>query len=394
MYLFVVKGKGTTFYNIGVSGDLDEIDCVSSESPFKPRLFAALETERPYPVLSYLRHYFADQKTNADWFDLSPKQAAKLKSMLDDPDNLLSDVSEDGYRRVAALPPRLWKRLDKFAEQTGSIGQKGAELGQPSWRGFLKRIAESPKLLRLIEQELNGHPGVSIPKQYQEAVIVRPEDTKTESLVWLNVDGDKISVDFPEKRKDNTNFEWIAETFGLKWDGKVLSRFIDQWAGDPTDRAAELGHKLLANGFSVVFPGERIQEMAIAGEYEPECRRWVLASREGKYEGWFVLRWAYAEDCYEAAKGISGSWYDKPDVVAPPEQFAEVIDFAQMYRFRFSQGALALVVQAKAMLDSALLVSVEQREDEDYPLDLPTLAWEDDDLADDIKYETDDEIFG
>jgi hypothetical protein len=200
----------------------------------------------------------------------------------------------------------------------------------------------------------------------------------------LRVEGDKISLDFPERQED---FDLLTKTLGFRWDGESLSRIPGEWAGDPIDRAAEVGHKLLANGFCVIFPDKSIQEMAIAGEYETECRRWVLARSEGQYEGWFCIRWMWPEDLYDKAKRIAGSRYEKPFVVVPPEQFAEVIDFAEIYRFRFSQGALALVIQAKEMRESALVVAVVEREDEEYPLDLPEKEWEDDDLADDIEFD-------
>ena len=385
MYLLAIKGKGTRFYYIGVSFDLGMVDSFADQ-PFNVQLISALKTEdqeQAQRIKHYLHHYFADSQANGDWFDLSPQQADKLETLLADPDNLLSEVTQSGSPQTLHLSSQLWERLDKFAERADSLGQ-GRNLGQSSFEAVLERIAGSPRLLSLIEQELNGPREVSPPKQYQEAVIVRPEDAKTETIVWLQVNSDKISVNFPEKNED---YKQIVKDFGLRWDGEAESRTLGQYAGDLVDRAAELGHKLLANGFSVVFPDESIQEMAIAGEYEAECKRWVLVRVEGKYQGWFVLKWQWPEDCYEAAKEVPGSRYDKPFVVVPPEQFNAVIDFAQMNKFRFSQGALALVVQAKAMLESALVVSVEQREDETYPLDLPDLDWEDDDLDDDISFD-------
>lgn len=382
-YLFVIKGKGNSFYNIGVSNDSGILGAFDN-LPFKIRLFEVLETDQAQLVKDYLHQCFAQFKTSGDWFDLSSKQAEKLKLMLDDPDNLISMTEEHKSPRTFYLPHFLWDKLDKFSRKTKSLAASGKDLGQPSWGVLLERIVKSPKILWMIEQELNDHSDLSTPKQYQEAVIVRPDDVVTETIAWLNVDSDKISVSFPEKRED---FKRLSKDFGLRWDGEAQSRSVGRRAGDSADRAAELGHKLLSSGFSVIFPDERIQEMAIAGEYEPECRRWVQVRNKGPYKDWFVLSWAYAEDCYEAAKKISGSRYDKPNVVVPPEQFAEVIDFAKIHKFCFSQAALALVVQAKAMLDSAMLVSIEQREDQDYPLNLPELDWEDDDLEDDINFD-------
>lgn len=237
----------------------------------------------------------------------------------------------------------------------------------------------------MIERELNGVE-VSIPRRYQEAIIVRPEDPKTETLVWLRVDGDKVAIDFPEKDED---FREIVRGLNYRWQETEWARIIGARAGDPIHRVAELGRTLLAKGFSVVFPDELMREMAVSGEYEPECPRQVLARTSGEHEGWFVLWWMYKEDCYDAAKQITASRYDKPNVVVPPEQFEEVIDFAKIHKFRFSQGAFELVAQAKAMRESALVVSVEEKgvdwSDED--LNIPTLGWEDDDLDDDIGFD-------
>lgn len=388
MYLVVIKGKGTSFYNIGVSRDLKVVDSFV-EQPFKVELISALQceyTRQAVAIREYLHRYFAASQTNDDWFDLSLQQAKTLKALLDDPDNVIAKAGEDDViPRSLRLLPRLWDRLDKLARKTGSLGKKGSALGQLSWEVLLERVAQNPGLLGIIERELTGVK-VSVPQKYREAVIVHPKDAKTETLAWLEVDGDKVSVRCPEKHED---FQEIVKDLAYHWNWPRWERILLQWSGDPIDRVAELGRKLLANGFCVVFPDESIREMAISGEYASEYRRWVFVMGKGVYEGWFALRWSRQDDCYDAAKQIAASQYDKPYVVVPPEQFAEVIDFAQIYKFRFSQDAFELVAQAKAIRESALIVDLEEKVDdwESMDLNIPALDWEDDDLADDINFD-------
>lgn len=285
-------------------------------------------------------------------------------------------------RKSIPLPNRIWKRLEAIAADTGSVAQKGPTIGRPSWRTLLRRIGEDEALLALIVRYLNSGGEMTrahaIPGQ-----MLRPQEPVTETVAWVSVVGNTIKIDFPEKHED---FREIVKGLGCTWEPIYWARKVDEFA--ISDRAAELCHELLAGGFSVVAPNEIVKEMTISGDFEPECRRWIMAAK-GDYRGWFKIWWARSEDCYDAAIKITGSKYDKPCVVAPPEHYEEVVDFAEMYDFHFDGQALALLEQARDFRASAIVVDVSKVERPGPQTGIPELTIPeeigiDDDLADDL----------
>lgn len=126
--------------------------------------------------------------------------------------------------------------------------------------------------------------------------------------------------------------------------------------------------------------------MAMSLSYEKEIRRWVQVVAKGEYKGWFLLGWRYSEDCYEAAKKITASKYDKPHVVVPQEHYDQVMDFAQRYGFYISPAAAKLAQLVEADKLRWLVVSpsavVEDMPKNGRPvLQIPDEVWIDD-LAD------------
>lgn len=210
-----------------------------------------------------------------------------------------------------------------------------------------KKIAEEAKNEALIE------------------ATVRPATPITETVAEIKA-GDKfVEVSFMEKRED---FRQIVR-FSLcySWTGNVWRRDLKPTNGTAHDRAAELGHRLLAAGFPIRIFDDTLRVHAVSGNYEQESKRWVMACTAGQYNGWFHISWPKGEDFYKAAKKLKGSRYESPSVVVPPEQFEEVIDFADMYKFSISDGAKKVIESAKALRDSALTASVTPRKNEKLP---------------------------
>lgn len=130
-------------------------------------------------------------------------------------------------------------------------------------------------------------------------------------------------------------------------------------AGEVEDRVAETGNHLLAAGFCVKFPDETSMQRAVAGEFEPEHRRWVVRLTAGRYKDWFAFEWERRSDLYHRARWLTRSTYDGRRVVVPAEYFEEVLDFADQYGFRLSPGAQDLANEARAAWESALIVTVK-----------------------------------
>lgn len=191
---------------------------------------------------------------------------------------------------------------------------------------------------------------------------IRPESPKTETIAEIRILQNAVEVIFPEKRDDF--WQIIKKQLHFEWSGSSWKRTIKTNNGTPADRAAEVGHKLLAAGFSIRIFNEEIRSKAVSGSYEPECTRWVMVRTSGQYQGWFAVNWTEMNDnLYKAARKLPGSKWDKPSVVVPVEQFEEVIDFAGMYGFKLSEGAQEIASQARKVKEGALVAHVEEAED-------------------------------
>lgn len=190
------------------------------------------------------------------------------------------------------------------------------------------------------------------------AATVRPEQPKTATVAEIRLSGQVVSVTFAEKRDD---FREVVKGLGYAWNDGRWQRTIGRFAGTPCDRAAELGQVLLAAGFCIRILDDTLRASAVAGTYTPECTRWVRALTTGPHAGWFVIVWARSEDYYAVARKIINSRYDAPQVVAPPEQFEQVLDFAQRYGFQVSDGAHAIVTLAQAAKEQMLVVQPAPR---------------------------------
>lgn len=189
---------------------------------------------------------------------------------------------------------------------------------------FLVRDSHGIMQLLVDENEALKSEVIATPKEVIEEAeveaVVRPENPLTETVAEIRVKENTVEVFFPEKRDD---FREIIKSLHFEWDRKWKRELVSR-NGSPDDRAAEVGHILLAKGFIIRIFGEAIRVRAIAGDYEQECTNWILAYTGEKYKGWFVIDWDRKDDFYDAARKLPGSKYDKPYVVVPPEHVQEV----------------------------------------------------------------------
>lgn len=106
--------------------------------------------------------------------------------------------------------------------------------------------------------------------QEEAALTVEPETKVKEGIVNISIEEGYIKAKYI---KDD-DFREIVKSLGYSWEG-VWCKKITEYSGSERDRIAELGNKLLANGFSVHFPKTDSRDMAISGEFTPECTKWV-----------------------------------------------------------------------------------------------------------------------
>lgn len=249
---------------------------------------------------------------------------------------------------TVSLPPADLARLRSLAER----------INLDSPQALVSAIAATPPLLDRIGNFLATpaiDPAAGLPE-----ILIRPEMPVTRTIARIGLSADRVMVVFPEKRDDFR--EIVKVSLGYEWDGRQWARQVSGWA-KAANVAAELGHRLLAAGFWIAPPTPGVRDMIVEESFEPEHKRKVMARVSGQYEGWLVLWWARSENCYDAARRITASHYDKPVVVVPPECYDEVEDFAGQHDFYISPAAQQIIDQARAMLNAALLVQVDEVEE-------------------------------
>ena len=213
------------------------------------------------------------------------------------------------------------------------------------WDG-LKAIltAEMPSKEDLIEKEIE--------KEIRIESAVFPEDCQYQAPAEIVVQDDEIKVYFEK----NDDFIEVVKGLRYEWKG-VWKREINHLTGTATDRAAELGNKLLNAGFPISILDAEIRRKAIEADYEPECDRWVQLRVKGDYKGWLAITWyGKDDDLYDKARRLTGSRWSKPSVVVKAEYYQEIEDFANLLGFKFSESALQRIEEVKAIKEAAKVV--------------------------------------
>lgn len=253
-------------------------------------------------------------------------------------------------------------------------------------------VRDSDGIINLLNTELESikHEDIMPPKEVVKDILaestVRPENPKTETVAEIRILDDILEIRFPEKREDFRRL--VREELKMIW-SEGWKRRIGFKQGTIEDRAAEAGNKLLYAGYPIRIFDTKIREKAISADYKPECTRWITARVEGTYNGWLSISWSRDEDLYRKAKNITGSKYDKPNVVVSPEHFAEVLDFAEMYKFEISDKAMVIITAAEEVRDNSIIASAKKPKKKDYAvisstpsvLDVPTEV----EIADEFK---------
>lgn len=195
--------------------------------------------------------------------------------------------------------------------------------------------------------------------QRQQALLaatVRPEKAVTETVAEILISSAAVEVIFPEKRDD---FRLAIKALGYTWGG-TWRRGIGITSGSAVDRAAEAGNVLLAAGFIVAIYDETARAKAVAGDFEPLHTRWIAKRAVGKYAGWFTVQWQEDnESLYRRARNLPRSRWDSANkqVVVPSEMYREVLDFAGLYGFKLTPGALKLAEAARETKEAMLIAA-------------------------------------
>ncbi len=169
-------------------------------------------------------------------------------------------------------------------------------------------------------------------EQGKEYNTVEPQNKIHEGIVNIDVYNGCINVKYVK----NEDFIAIVKSLNYFWDG-VWKKKITEYTGSAENLSAQLGNKLLGNGFTVCFPESDSRDMAISGNFIPECTKWIKYNVK---KDMLAITWVgYSDNIYKAAKKLSGArWYHSAMLV-PVEFNAEILDFADIMGFSVSKRA-------------------------------------------------------
>jgi len=190
---------------------------------------------------------------------------------------------------------------------------------------------------------------------------VRPVVPETETVAEIRPLSDRITVHFHEKLE---KFRLTMRKHGFTWSEFYWERQLNARNGSVEDRAAEIGHALLANGFIIRIYNESIRQTAISGTYHEEETRWISVYTAGSHKGKLCISWDRDEDYYRAAKSLPTAKYVKPNIAVDIEHFEDVLDFAEINGFSISDAALTAIDVAKQIKERSLVVHIDPVESE------------------------------
>ena len=174
---------------------------------------------------------------------------------------------------------------------------------------------------------------------------VAPENWKREGIAEIVKHLDKICLFY---QKDE-NFRQVVKSLRYEWNNedKCWERTLAEDTGTFEDRAAEVGHELLLNGFAISIPNKIILEKAVKGDYERESTRLIGWKYKEKK---LTIYWKEKDnESYYAAKKVINSEYNYKESCfeVPICHYRAVGNFAKKYNFCYTKRALAAVEQYK-----------------------------------------------
>lgn len=219
-------------------------------------------------------------------------------------------------------------------------------------------------------------------KEVMEESIVKPTNCIKPGIVEISIVDNTIIATY-EKDSD---FKEIVKGLGFSWRGQ-WERKINKFNGPIEDRAAELGNELLNKGFAIYILNKDIREMAINGLYSKEIKNWILSRVNGEYAGRLVISWeGFSDTLYNRSKKLPSAIWDR-GMVIKPNYFKEVEEFARLYNFNFSDGALKLINDAKIKYNNCLEVEPAKVLKEKQKDGLEEILNSSTDILDDLKEE-------
>ena len=182
----------------------------------------------------------------------------------------------------------------------------------------------------------------------QSEFILKPEYLESETIANVIKKDDIIYIKFPEK---NENFRKLMRNNGFGFVDGFWKRQIKKLNGTIKDRFIEICYLILKNNFIISIDNDFYIDDIEKGNFEKEQLYWIKANND-----YFFINMFYNDGMYEKAKRLSGSKYNKPDVIVPISNYEEVIDFANINDYKFSEKAKEKLNEYKNKIENALLI--------------------------------------
>lgn len=173
-------------------------------------------------------------------------------------------------------------------------------------------------------------------EEEKENRTVSPEcEEKKTGVVEIIFDSDESRI-YAKYIKDS-DFMEAVKSLGYRWSGAAWYKDINEYTGNSDDRAAELGNKLLLDGFTVQFPNVESKNMGISGNFALENDRWIKYRSDGEK---LAVCWTGKNDIlYRASKKLPGAYWKSGAMLVNIEFYKEILDFAETMGFFVSQTA-------------------------------------------------------
>lgn len=193
-----------------------------------------------------------------------------------------------------------------------------------------------------------------IEAQAQAEALLRPAgEPVSGNAIEIGHVGETLRVVFPEKRED---VRLLLRADRFEWRNTHWERKLNWMAGDPTDRMADLAHRLIGLGYLVRLHDQMAREKAISGSFAPEQRRWISVTTAGDFSGWLRISWPKSDDFYQPAKRLLGARYKDGGINLPKGSVEEAADFAEQYGFSLSPAAQQMLADHRAALAAGVVI--------------------------------------
>ena len=154
----------------------------------------------------------------------------------------------------------------------------------------------------------------------------------------------------------NEEFRKLVKSYGFKWSytDHVWKRTITVTNGTVEDRAAEIGNVLLKNGFIIKIKDKEIREKAIAGNFEPETKLWIV--KKANISKAVIIKIPFGNDeLFKAAKSINGArWISGVGMSVPVSSYQEITEFMITNGYKITSAAQTEIEKGRTYYENII----------------------------------------